>query len=118
MGFFSVFKTPGDDTVEVLCNTYKNKLRSTKDSKEAFVQMAKESYNNLKKHGLVNNSSPEDTYEMLGGKGFQGLSKNHIDNKDSIEYYLFQLVILMRSDYYGSMDTSKYEKLSALIAAK
>lgn len=115
MGFFSIFKTPINETLGVICGAYKNKLNLTNDSKLAFVEMANEAFNQMKKHNRPNFSSSTDTYRMLSGKDFDELSKNHSDNKEYLQYYLFNMMMYIRSDYYKPEDSNKNERLKVLI---
>ena len=115
MGFFSIFKTPINDTLGIICGAYKNKLNATNDSKQAFVDMADEAFNQMRIHKRKNFSSPIDTYRMLSGKEFDDLSKRHSDNKEYLEYYLFNMMFYIRPDYYKPVDCNKNERLKVLI---
>ncbi|WP_108646633.1 hypothetical protein [Polynucleobacter rarus] len=115
MGFFSIFKTPINETLGVICGAYKKKLNLTNDSKLAFVELANEAYIQLRKHQRSNFSSPSDTYRMLSGKEFNDLSKNHSDNKEYLQYYLFNMMMYIRPDYYKPEDYNKNERLKVLI---
>jgi hypothetical protein len=115
VGFFSIFKTPVNETLSSICTAYKNKLGATGDSKKAFVDMADEAYSQLKKHNRSNFSSPADTYKMLSGKEFKDLNRDHAENKEHLQYYLFNMMMYIRPDYYKPEDYSKNERLKILI---
>ena len=116
MGLFSIFKTPVDETLRIICSPYKNKLRATGDSKLSFIELADEAFNQAKKHNQFF-VSPADTYKFLSPINFEDLSKNHADNKASIECYLFNMMMYIRKDYYKPPDISKNQRLKVLIDA-
>jgi hypothetical protein len=115
MGLFSIFKTPVNETLGVICSAYNKKLDSSGDSKQAFVEMAKEAFNQLRQHKRVNFSSPVDTYGMLSGKEFSELSASHKDNREHLQYYLFNMMMYIRSDYFKPPDHQKNERLKVMI---
>ena len=115
MGLFSIFKTPVNETLGVICSAYHKKLQSSGDSKIAFVEMANEAYNQLRQHKRANFSSPADTYRMLSGKDFSELSASHDNNREHLKYYLYNMMMYIRSDYYDSSDYQKGERLKVMI---
>ena len=114
MGFFSIFKTPVDETLGIICKPYKNKLNSTGDSKLAFIELANEALNQATKHNQYF-ESVTDTYKFLSPLKFEELSKSHAENKQSIECYLFNMMMYIRKDYYKPPDYSKNKRLKVLI---
>lgn len=117
MGLFSLFKTPINETLNVICSAYHKKLNASGDSKLAFVDMANEAYNQLLKHKRSNFSSAVDTYRMLSGKDFSELSSNHEENKEHLQYYLYNMMTYIRKDYYDEIDYGKGERLKVLISS-
>ena len=115
MGLFSIFKTPVNETLAVICSAYHKKLESSGDSKQAFVEMANETYNQLRRHKRANFSSPVETYRMLSGKEFSELSTSHDVNREHLQYYLYNMMFYIRSDYYGSPDYQQGERLKVMI---
>lgn len=115
MGLFSIFKTPVNETLGVICTAYHKKLQATGNSKLAFVEMANESFNQMRQHKRSNFASPEDTYRMLSGKEFSELSKSHDVNRKHLEYYLCNMMMYIRSDYYDAADYQKSERLKVLV---
>ena len=115
MGLFSIFKTPVNETLGVICSAYHKKLQSSGNSKLAFVEMANEAFNQMLQHKRSNFSSPQDTYRMLSGIEFSELSKSHDKNKRYLEYYLCNMMMYIRSDYYDSADYQKSERLKVLV---
>jgi len=104
-----------NETLGIICSAYHKKLRSSGDSKQAFVEMANEAYNQLGRHNRANFSSPVETYIMLSGKEFSELSASHDMNREHLQYYLYNMMMYIRSDYYDSSDYQKGERLKVLI---
>jgi hypothetical protein len=115
MGLFSMFKTPVNETLGVICSAYHKKLDSSGDSKQAFVEMANEAFNQLRQHKRANFSSPVDTYKMLSGKELSELSISHEQNREHLKYYLCNMMMYIRSDYYNPTDYNKSERLKVLV---
>ena len=116
MKFFSFFfKKSVNETLKVICNAYYYKLNATNDSKQAFIAMANEAFNQVQKNHRSNFTSPSDTYIMLGKK-FNDLSSSHLTNREYLADYLFNIMLYIRRDsYMPDRDVGKYVKLKAMI---
>ena len=116
MKFFSFFfKKSVNETLKVICNAYYYKLNATNDSKQAFIAMANEAFNQVQKNHRSNFTSPSDTYIMLGKK-FNDLSSSHLTNREYLADYLFNMMMYIRHDWYRpDNDIGKYVRLKAMI---
>jgi uncharacterized protein (DUF927 family) len=52
---------------------------------------------------------------MLSGKLINELSHSHDENRKYLEYYLFNMMMYIRSDYYKPENFEKNERLKLLI---
>ena len=114
MGLFSMFKTPINETLDIICKVYKNKLRETNNSKIAFIEMANEAFKQAKKHNQ-HFESPTATYKFLTKGNFDSLTASHNENKEAIQGYLFNMMMYIRQDYYKPVNLAKNENLKVLI---
>jgi hypothetical protein len=115
MGFFSIFKTPVNETLDTICSAYHNTLEVTKDSSKAFISMSEEAVRQMRKHNRPQFSSAQDTFKFLNGT-INDLTPSHNDNRESLECYLFNMMMYIRPDYYKPADYSKNERLKILIS--
>jgi len=115
LGIFSIFKTPVNEIIGTICAAYYKELRATGDSQAAFVVMAEEAFAQLRKQGGSNFSSATETYRMLSSTKFSELSRSHEDNIEHLQGYLGNMMYYIRSDYYGTPEHGKLERLRLLV---
>jgi hypothetical protein len=115
MGLFSIFKTPVNEIIGIICAAYYKKLRATGDSQAAFIDMAEEAFAQLRKQGKSNFSSATETYRMLSSTKFSELSRSHEDNIEHLQSYLVNMMYYIRSDYYSTPEHGKIERLRLLV---
>ena len=115
MGLFALFKTPINETLATICGAYHGTYRLTMDSSKGFISMAEEAVRQMRKHNCPQFNTAQDTYQMLSGKLINELSHSHDENRKYLEYYLFNMMMYIRPDYYKPENFQKNERLKLLI---
>lgn len=106
MGLFNLFKaqfkTPAFDTVDALFDVYFAALNRTNDSKSAFLALANEVVNQMRKAGRSTFTTAEDTYRRWGPEWFNELSTDHSKNVEKLRAFVYGSMSYIRRDLYGS----------------